>query len=183
MPLYLRVMDPGIVRHRFEELLVFGLAQTGPLIAIGNPSDPRTPIGASRQYFGPGEWQDQVLTHMSHARVIVVSLSTTVALGWELDQIRERGHLHKSLFIVPPGLSEQADEIRTIASRVGLELEPPSLSRDQHAQANRPLNHIVACWSSDPNTETVVCSARLTELDYEIALRHFVATSRVCQDE
>ena len=105
VPRYLRVMDPGISRRRFEELLIVGFDRVGPVIAIGNPADPRPPIGAGRQYFGHGQWQDEVVRHMALARVIVVSLSDTEALGWELDQIRQRGHLAKVLFIVPPDLS------------------------------------------------------------------------------
>lgn len=178
VPRYLRVMDPGITRHRFEELLIFGFGNVGPVIAIGNPSDGRPPIGASRQYFGAGDWQGQVLQHMSRARAIVVSLSYTEGLAWELDQIRERGYLPKVLFIVPPELSRNVHDVRMRAARAGLLLNAANLSGEDGV-GDDLHNHVLACWSIGPDSETIVCSSHPSELDYEIALRFFVAASGV----
>jgi hypothetical protein len=57
-------------------------------------------------------------------------------------------------------------------------MESPILQKGQSPQTDNPPIYTLACWSGDASTETVVRSSRLTELDYEIALRHFVATSR-----
>ena len=176
VPLYLRAMDPGIIRHRFEELLILGFERVGPLIAVGNPLDPRPPIGAGRQYLGPGDWQDQVIHHMAWAQCIVVGLSNTEALGWELDQIRERGYLPKVLLVVPPALSSQVADVRMLARRAGLQVEAPNLQGDPDRPDNAPPQHVLACWSSNTDAETIVCSSHLSELDYEIALRYYVTS-------
>jgi len=178
VPRYLRVVDPGIVRHRFEELLVSGFGSVGPLIAIGDPRDPRPPIGASRQYFGAGQWQDHVLHHMSGASAIVVSLSNTTALGWELDQIRVRGYVKKTLFIVPPALSGGAREVWMTARRGGWHMDPARVPNEQDGPDQGFPQHILALWSNGPDSGTIVGSSHLSELDYEMAVRLFVARSR-----
>jgi hypothetical protein len=178
VPRYLRVMDPGVVASRFEEMLVFNYSHVGPVIAIGNPNDAITPIGAGRGYLSHDDWRHQVLDIMSRSRAIVVSLSDTEGLAWELDRIRDHEYLGKALFIVPPELSNRFNDIRNRACRAGLRLNvdaPPGRGGDD---AGRLGVRVIACWQNASEGETIVCSSQLSELDYEIALRLFIDSSK-----
>jgi hypothetical protein len=179
VPRYLRVMDPGVATHRFEELLVTNMSRVGPVIAIGSPSDVRPPIGAAREYLGHDEWQRHVRYFMAQARAIVVSLSATQGLAWELDQIKAGGYTEKTLFIVPPELSRHFDEVMLRVSHGGVRLSAGNPSRDNYGVLSHPEGHVVACWGNTSENGTVVSSSRLSELDYEIALRHYMESSRM----
>lgn len=179
VPRYLRVMDPGLATHRFEELLVVNMSRVGPVIAIGSPSDVRPPIGAAREYLGHDEWQRQVLYFMAQARAIVVSLSATQGLAWELDQIKVGGYTEKTLFIVPPELSRHFEEVILRVSHGGLRLSAGNPSRDNCEVLSHPEGHLVACWGNTSENGTVVSSSRLSELDYEIALRLYMESLRM----
>ena len=110
---------------------------------------------------------------MAHAKVIVISLSTTEALGWELDQIRERRYLGKAIFIVPPAMSSEGSAVRRLARRGGLGLSEMTLPTG-HQSGAESHKHLLACWSDGLESETVVYSSRLSELDYEVAIRLFI---------
>ena len=179
VPRYLRVMDPGVATHRFEELLVINMSRVGPVIAIGSPSDVRPPIGAGREYLRHDDWHRQVLYFMAQARSIVVSLSATQGLAWELDQIKVGGYTEKTLFIVPPELSGHFDEVILRVSHGGLRLSAGNPPRDNCEVLSHPEGHLVACWGNTSESGTVVSSSRLSELDFEIALRLYMESLRM----
>lgn len=179
VPRYLRVMDPGVATHRFEELLVTNMSRVGPVIAIGSPSDVRPPIGAAREYLGHDEWQRHVLYFMAQARAIVVSLSATQGLAWELDQIKVGGYTDKTLFVVPPELSRHFEEVTLRVSHGGLRLSAGNPPGDNCGVLSHAEGHLVACWGNTSENGTVVSSSRLSELDYEIALRLYMKSLRM----
>jgi hypothetical protein len=176
LPTYLRALDPGLVAHRFEELLVQDLSYVGPVVAIGNPRDFQRPIGASREYLDNRDWHDEVLQYMKQSRAIVVSLSETHGLEWELTQISCHGYLMKTLFVVPPGLSSRFDVARNGAALAGLQLDATYELSARSRRGKYTSQHLVACWGDGTDTSTAVCSEQLCELDYQLALRLFVVT-------
>jgi hypothetical protein len=82
------------------------------------------------------------------------------------------------LFVVPPALSTHLDDIRLRASRAGLQLDVLSDRLQERGSDSRLERHILACWGDAAGTATILCSSQLSELDYEIALRLFVNSSR-----
>ncbi|HET9872481.1 MAG TPA: hypothetical protein VFP89_07795 [Propionibacteriaceae bacterium] len=167
VPLYLRILDPGIVAHKFEELIVSRCSQLGPVVAIGRPRDVQPPIGAAREYLADQVWQPYVVNLMDQAAAVVVSLSMTEGLAWELDQIRLRGHLGKTLLVIPPDLTCQRTAVATRAAQAGLKL-----AADQLAD---PALHPIAGWLRSDGEPAVTVTRRLTELAYDVALRLFIA--------
>ena len=115
LPAWSRVVDPGIELANLEEVMQT-YAAVGPLVAIGRPEDVRPPIGVARRYVRSGDWQSVVLSLMESARVVVVGTSDSPGLVWEIEHLRDRGHLDKSVFVLPPtGAGNAALLWRTVA--------------------------------------------------------------------
>jgi hypothetical protein len=53
---------------------------------------------------------------MDTARAVVVSIGSTAGLAWELNALSARGHLGKSVFVIPPGTPEEVRS-RWLATR------------------------------------------------------------------
>lgn len=101
MPAYSRVADPGIEYANLEEVLEAAL-NIGPVVAIGHPEDVVPPIGAVRRYVEGDAWQNVVVSLMDQAALIVVGVSDSEGVVWEIEQLCNRGYLGKSVFIIPP---------------------------------------------------------------------------------
>jgi hypothetical protein len=89
----------------FEEILVRYLSVYGPVVAVNDPRLRKAPLGAARESFPHDAWQDGVAEHLDASAMIVVAASpdrATDGLRWELDQIRRRGLLPRTIFVVPP---------------------------------------------------------------------------------
>jgi hypothetical protein len=104
MAAYARVVDPGITQANLEDVLLAGL-DIGPVVAIGRPQDVVAPVGVARRYVHDEAWRDVVVSLMDRAVLIVVGVSESVGVAWELEQLRDRGHLGKSVFVIPPARS------------------------------------------------------------------------------
>jgi hypothetical protein len=115
LPAWSRVVDPGVELANLEDVMQT-YAALGPLVAIGRPEDVRPPIGVARRYVRNGDWQSVVLSLMDSARVVVVGTSDSPGLVWEIEHLRDRGHLEKSVFVLPPtGAGNAALLWRTVA--------------------------------------------------------------------
>ena len=101
MPEHMRSLDPGIEQANLEEVLQNSI-DIGPLVAIGRPEDPFPPIGASRKYVRGASWQELVVSLMHTASLIVVGVSESEGVVWEIEQLVKQGYLGKSVFIIPP---------------------------------------------------------------------------------
>ena len=115
MPAWSRVVDPGVELANLEDVMQ-RYATLGPLVAIGRPEDVRPPIGVARRYVRSGDWQSVVLSLMDGARVVVVGTSDSPGLVWEIEHLRDLGHLEKSVFVLPPTGADNAPLLwRTLA--------------------------------------------------------------------
>ena len=87
----------------FEQFLSAALSQhIGPFVALGNPEDFLPPEGAARLYAEDFDWQPQFLTLAERARAIVMEVSRSENLQWEINTIRSRNWQCKLFVIVPP---------------------------------------------------------------------------------
>jgi len=101
MPAYARIADPGFDYANLEDVLEVAL-NIGPIVAIGRPREIAPPIGAARQYVDDDAWKNVVISLMNQAALIVVGVSNSQGLMWEIEQLRQLSHLGKSVFIIPP---------------------------------------------------------------------------------
>ena len=105
----MEAIDPGgpgglpvqSIRHSLEMWLTNLISPVyGPLIGLRNPSREIT-LGASTVDVQLGEWKDTVKLLMSRARFIVAMPAGGEGMLWELEQLKRRRHLAKTVFVMP----------------------------------------------------------------------------------
>jgi hypothetical protein len=101
VPAYARAIDPGMEQRNLEEVLQVCLG-FGPIVAIGRPQDDAPPLGAARRYVRGDRWRDSILALMDAAAHVVVGVSESHGVVWEIGKLAERGHLEKCVFVIPP---------------------------------------------------------------------------------
>jgi hypothetical protein len=87
----------------------------------------------------------------------------------ELREIRSGGHLPKTLLVVPPALTRFPAEVGLRAATAGVGL---ASTAEALAAGGRM---VIACWRDAHGMTRVICSTRVSEIDYELALRLFLA--------
>ncbi len=84
-----------------EECVVTGLWQLGPVIAVGNPRDELSPLGAAREYISADQWRTVVQQRLDETSYVVCILGSTPGLNWEYEELQTRGD-QKVLVVLPP---------------------------------------------------------------------------------
>jgi hypothetical protein len=161
LPFQLRFFDPGTEAGTLEALLLRVMTPVGPVIAIGNPSDPIPPLGAARSYLADRQWQDVVRNLIREARLVVVGLDDTQGLRWELSEIAAQGAFEKTLVIVPPQLAGKGERAFGLLSEAGL--VPTSI-------ATR-VGYVIAFLFVRGESVLALKSNGVSELEYDVALR------------
>lgn len=171
LPGWTRVVDPGIEQANLEDVL---LTWTGvaPLIAIGRPGDTEAPVGAARHYVGGEDWRDVVASLMDRAAAIVVGVSGSAGVAWEIDRLRDRGHLDKSVFVLPPTTAGHHD----MAGRVVARLVAPDDRRAAAATTTAlrqavGSRRITALTLRDGRLSACVTDRRPSQVEFDAALR------------
>lgn len=86
----------------FEEQLADAMSSLAPLVGLGMPGEA---IGAGRISTPERNWQRNILLLMERAEIIILVPSARPGTLWEMEQIRNRGYLGKTVFLLPPGIS------------------------------------------------------------------------------
>ena len=74
-----------LIQSTYEEDLAVALSSIGPLVAIGQPGDEVSPLGATRIYVSDDDWQEKVQRLMEISQLVVIHAGTTDALMWEFE--------------------------------------------------------------------------------------------------
>lgn len=77
-----------------EEYVVRALEVLGPVVAAGRPGEPLPALGASRVYFEPDAWRDEIERLMRDSVLTVLRAGDTHSWHWEVS---------RALDVVPPG--------------------------------------------------------------------------------
>jgi len=99
---------PGLERwlpwpsELFEDVLLRGIEQVGPVVAIGRPGTGQTELGAARELVIGQDWLTAVRAEMDSVRFITVVLGPGKGLNTELLTLSERGRLDRVCIVVPP---------------------------------------------------------------------------------
>ena len=88
----------------------------GPFVAIGDPRDGLPDLGAARIYVGDGDWKTKVSEFLAKAQLVVLRVSWTEGLLWELRSAVDRLD-PKRLLLLIPGPSEHYDRIQAACNR------------------------------------------------------------------
>jgi hypothetical protein len=89
-----------------EEAIERCLKVHGPMVGIGRPGEWAPPLGASRTYVVE-DWQRKVLQLIRECKLILVILSNTNGLLWEIQQLVALSVLGKVIVVLPPVRSPQ----------------------------------------------------------------------------
>jgi len=162
LPLLLRGFDPGSEYRTLEEMIVLNLTYIGPVVAVADPSRGELPVGASRWRVKDEEWQQFVELQIRQASLIVVGVSDTDGLRWEMQALkRTPGALAKTFFICPPGITHNQALMADLAEVLGLPNGPGPIPEQ---------THVLAAYVAGSAPTWFVTSA-LNEIAYYVALR------------
>ena len=149
--------------NRFEELVAWTAGRDMRVVALSEPGRRGAKLGAVRQSFSNIDWQNELPLMMEAASAIVVVLGRTESLGWEIGQLRARGLLARTIFVLPPGKTvERRLRLRALAWWLGTE----SSALDRDAFGSRVLVVGVDAKFSP----TIYLSTAPDDLSYEIAI-------------
>ena len=146
----------------FERVIQDHLSPFGPLVAIGRPEEPLSPLGAGRDYVPDSDWQDEVQQRIQAAAIVVLIIGTSQGLAWELARLRDLGQLHKLILLFPPS-DDVVNRWATLVARdqaSGLPILPGEV---------RPEATLALIYADD--LTPLVIEAKRDEWSYETALR------------
>lgn len=86
----------------FEDDLASSLEKYGPVVKLRGRGEHGPGVGAAHLIATDEDWQTEVLSLMTRARLIVLVVGNTRGVVWELMQISERGYEAKTLLLAPP---------------------------------------------------------------------------------
>lgn len=172
IPWHTRIFDPGTQAGTLEELIVQNYSLLGPVIGLGNPDDPTPPIGVARDYVSHQNWKAQILSFMDQASTIVIGMGQTDSLFWEIQQIKELGYLNKTTFFFPPIQEENL----VILDKLFLNLQLSKESIQDYERLHDNNHHLLSLKFDDQQNGTITYSQKLTELEYEVAIRVAITT-------
>lgn len=115
---------PPDLPHSVDEIVLAKMPET---IAIGRPTDVRSPFGVARHYLENVPWQEAVIALLDRSQLIFVSVDDTPGLAWEIGQIVQRGYARKAKFILHPSLATTSK--RDLVRMLGVEIGEAQLAR------------------------------------------------------
>jgi hypothetical protein len=174
------VFDPGVEAPTLEECILQNYSLYGPVIALGNPADKMSYLGVPRDYLEHDHWKDKILSLMEESILIVLVVGKSDSLAWEIEQIRRHNYLTKTIFIFPPLLSREVAVFQKVVDM--LQMEADGLTSSERSLAKlcsgdlrmdgKYFNHHILILRYDGQRGCSLLTAkRLTDIDYEIALR------------
>jgi fatty-acyl-CoA synthase len=141
------------------------LAQIGPVVAIGKPSEPVPQLGAACLYVSNDEWQRKVAELMAAARLVVVRVGASPGLLWEIEQALAKLPRQRLALAVLGG-SAVAPELVARALR-------PTRSRARASPARPVLCADLPAGRADTSLALRSCALRLgRSCRVRIAVRH-----------
>jgi hypothetical protein len=174
MPWLLRAFDPGTEYRTLEEMIVHGLTYAGPVVAVADPSSVDSLVGAARWRLTDDEWQRFVQLQIEKAGVVVVGVAATSGVRWELAAVKASpGGLAKTIFVCPPGTTQDRALLMHLANVLGGADTPDDLVRSLGAKV-----HVLTASLTQSGAAMFFLSSEPTELSYYAALRSCIVQQR-----
>jgi hypothetical protein len=141
----------------------------GPIMALGVPGAP-PPFGAARTYFNAEEWQTGVEQFVREARAIVIVADDTEGVVWELSHIRQAGYSRKTLYYLPPRLSEPTEAKRIIQREI-IEWLPPIVAQNASAELVKVRRPCIGWFQSSKGQFYFLTTSYPSRASYAAAFR------------
>ena len=110
-----------------EGFVVDRVWRLGPVIAIGNPGDRLSPLGAAREYVGEDRWRGHIREYLDESAHVVCILGDTPGVGWEYQQIEAAGKDDRVLVVFPPRPPEELQRRWQLFKRLFTRAQPLDL--------------------------------------------------------
>jgi hypothetical protein len=92
-----------------EEIVAEVFLKTHRMVAIGNPGEILSPLGAKRIF--TDAWESEVRKQLECASLVVIMLGDSPGISWELKAVIEANKLPCTIIVVPPTLRNTAKQI------------------------------------------------------------------------
>ena len=159
------LLDASSRSLNFDLIALEEGSAVGPVVALGDPSDPAPPYGAARGYFDHDDWQAAVAQLCDKAAAVILVLDETEGVKWEIARLSSTPLRGKTLYLLAPG-DIDAPRGRTLMRRA-----LRSVGADE---ARADVDGFFAFWEG-PEGEVVALSTRSrSAYAYLIALRAFL---------
>jgi hypothetical protein len=113
-----------------EQFVVDKIWRFGPVLAIGNPSDRLSPLGAAREYIPEDRWRASVQEYLKEAHRVVCILGDTPGLQWEYEQIEMLGKDQGAIVVFPPREADELQRRWSLFQRMSARARPVNLQWD-----------------------------------------------------
>lgn len=92
-----------------EAFVVDHLWRLGPVLAIGDPAERLSPLGAAREYIADERWRARIREYLQESAFVVCVLGATPGVVWEYQQLDTLAYDDPLLVVFPP---RPADELQ-----------------------------------------------------------------------
>jgi hypothetical protein len=152
----------------FDEVLSWSLWRYGPVRTAAQPGRSISSSGALQQNFADSTWEQSVSTLILNSPFIVVSVSSTESLDWEIKELLRLGATDRTVFFLPP-IRNDAEMDRRLA-QLSETLGVPLLTAHQ-----REGQFVTLALRVRPSTEVEFMTARRRdEITYSLAVEHLL---------
>jgi hypothetical protein len=111
-------------RKQIDAYLNDVVSRYGPLVCVGRPSDPVSPLGASRQYFDSDKWQEPVTELLRDSSLVILlpgpitrqGEDSPSGLHWEFEQCKNISDPRRVIVLVERKLRDY-EEVRRVARK------------------------------------------------------------------
>ena len=157
---------------RIEEELFDVADGYRPLIAVGKPGASKDAVGglAYRTYLEDSQWQGYVAEKIRDAERIVLLLKDSAGVRWELERVIREGAAAKTLFLVDPGINDDATW-NALTGSVKPLLQGAGLVPAGFGLQSRPIGFFV-----QGGKLICIVNANRTATSYRTAFSYFLAT-------
>lgn len=97
------LLDASTRSLNFDHIALEEGSGLGPVVALGDPSDPAPPFGAARGYFDHSDWRGAVARLCDEATAVMLVLDETEGVKWEINRLSGAPLLGKTLYLLAPG--------------------------------------------------------------------------------
>lgn len=104
----------GRRRYRLEHILAEAAFRFGPVVAVGNPSDPKGDHGIPREFLSDEGWQPFVEEAIKKYRGTIFLMGAGGYLAWETRKIVEFGAQKRTIFVAPPHIEDSIKYLSSI---------------------------------------------------------------------
>ena len=172
LPRWVRALDPGAEQTNLEDVML-AYSWVGPVVAIGRPYDAEPPVGAARRYVDGEAWKEVVSTMMDRAGAIVIGFSESSGVLWEIAQVQKRGHLGKSVFVLPPSKRNNSALTRELVTRLLCPADSFSSRHPIAAVARQVVGsrHVSGLILREGYLRIFIATRRVSQVELDVTLR------------